>query len=274
MFKVFGAVGRLFRAMLYTLAGDVSKWSEVWETSTGYIHAEYDDIESQQSRDIDETTNAVAALNTLILEKEARAEELSREMEELRRKLEGAKAKAGSRTKELQAQGKTADQIKTDQTILKCLDWYENFKTTLKAKEEEAAGIEKDLERHHAQQGNYERRLQGMVAELKKIKTERHETVADIKLAQQEQKVNEALMGLKQTGTAERRQRIQELRRNQRSKADVQARVSGLVNEDVEAEFLEFATKTESQSEFFDQLGLSDNKETAPASSEEVKLPE
>lgn len=264
---------RFFRAVGYTLIGNVSYWSANWESSPAFINAEYDDIEAKSSKDVDQTIEAVSQLQTIVLEKEDRLGTLSKEVADLRRKLDGTKAKAGARTKELQAQGKTAEQIKTDDTVIKCLEWYENFKSTLAAKEEEANAIEKDLNRLHSQQAQYERRLQKMVADHKSLKEERNATIADVQMAKQQEKLDNALLGLKQSGAAERRKQMQDMRKGIRAKADTKSRVAGVVQEDVEAEFLEFATKSEASSEFFDQIGLDDKKETSSASGD-IKLPE
>ena len=114
MFKLFGAIGRLFRAMIYTLVGDISKWSEVWETNPGYVEAEYDDIIKDQKRSINTTTDAVAGLMEITRGKEARLEQLTGQIEGLRRKQLGAQAKAKKRVEELQKQGKSMEEIQTD----------------------------------------------------------------------------------------------------------------------------------------------------------------
>lgn len=277
MFKVFGAIGRLFRAILYTFAGDVSKWSEVWETSAGYIHAEYDDIEAEQKTDINQLTDAVAGLLDITRQKEERLTSLGNQIKDKQQKQVGARAKAEKRKQELLGQGKTVDQIKADATMQKCLDYFNSFSSDLKILENEASTLEKEIEGHHAKLAKYETRLQQAHKELQNIKTERHETVADIKLSQQEQKVNEAMLGISESKTGERRQRMQDLRRQNRAKADIQSRMAGIATEDAEQEFLEFAAQDEASSEFFDSLGLSEPQakaEETPKQESESHIPE
>jgi phage shock protein A len=109
---------------------------------------------------------------------------------------------------------------------------------------------------------------------LKNIEKERHETIADVEIAKAEQKVNNALTGISERGTDERRQRIQKNRRKQRARADISAEMAGVATEDVEAEFEEFAVSSEAQSEFFGMLGLEEEKKTETAPIEDTKLPE
>ena len=90
MFKLFKAIGRYFRALMYTLVGDLSKWSEGVESNASYIKAEYDDIKDEQVKTIRETTDAVASLMELKAQKEARLEQLTEEIESLRRQLDDA----------------------------------------------------------------------------------------------------------------------------------------------------------------------------------------
>lgn len=256
MFKLFGAIGKFFRAMLYTLAGDVSKWSEVWETSPGYVEAEYQDIIKEQKQSIGTTTDAVAGLMEITKGKELRLEQLTEQIEGLKRKRIGAQAKAKKRVQQLQKEGKSMEEIQTDADVLKCSGFYEDFTSSIANKEEEAAGLETEIDKHNADLAKYKTQLSRMHNELKKIKTEKHETKADLEIAKQEEAVNAAILGISESKTQERRQRIQELRRKRRAKADINAEMAGIANEDAEQEFLDFATKSEAQSDFFGKIGI------------------
>jgi len=273
--KIFSAFGRLIRAMIYTLLGDVSKWSEVWESSSSYIHAEYDDIKKEQIGSIESTTDAVSGLMELTAQKEARLEKLSKDIESYSRKKAGAKAKADKQVQKMKNSGASVESIKNDPTVMKCLEFYDNFRSTLEAKEEEAEIITSEIEKHQASLVKYKLQLQKMHTELKNIDQEKHETIADMEIAKAEQKVSNTLLGLSQSKTDERRQRIQSLRRKNRARADIKAEIAGVATEDVEAEFEEFAASSEAQDEFFDLIGL---EEKTPAEAtqdeEESRIPE
>lgn len=260
MFKLLGAIGRFFRAMFYTLAGDVSKWSTVWESSTGYINSEYDSMEKEQQTDIEELTEAVAALMDIVRQKETRFEDLNLRIEDKKRKMAGAKAKAERKKNELVEAGKTDIEIKSDPIIQKCLSYYNGFKSELALAEEESSLLDAELVKHDADINKYKTRLQKAHKELEKIRIERHETIADLKLAQQEQKVSATLLGLSESRVADRRNRIQEMRRKNRLKADIQSEMAGVVAEDAEQEFLDFAQENESSTEFFEMIGLDNQK--------------
>jgi chromosome segregation ATPase len=242
--------------MGYTLMGDMSKWSEKYETSTGYVTAEYEDIVSDQRRSINDTTDAVAGLMEIVGQKEQRLEVLTKKSEDLKKKSVGAQARAKKTVAELQGQGKTMEQIQNDPTVLKCSGFFEDFQSSLRDAEEEAAILEGEIDKHNNDLARYKSQLQRMHSELKKIKAEKHETIADLEIAKQEEKVNAAILGISESKTQERRGRIQELRRKRRAKADINAEMAGIANEDAEAEFLEFATQSEAQSDFFSSIGI------------------
>ena len=166
------------------------------------------------------------------------------------------------------------EEIQNDPTVLKCSGFFEDFSSSVKDKEEEAANLEQEIEKHNNDLARYKNQLSRMHAELKKIKAEKHETIADLEIAKQEEKVNAAILGISDSKTEERRNRIQELRRKRRAKADINAEMAGIANEDAEQEFLDFATKSEAQSDFFDSIGISDTEETQSETTEKTKIPE
>jgi DNA repair exonuclease SbcCD ATPase subunit len=256
MFKLFGAIGKMFRAMLYTLAGDVSKWSEVWETNPGYVRAEYEEIVKDHMKSINETTDAVAGIMEINTQKQHNLETINKQCEDLKRKQLGAQAKAKKQVEKLQAEGKSMAEIQADPDVLKCSGFYEDFTSSLANKEEEAQRLESEIEKHEADLSKYKNQLSRMHAELKRIKQEKHETIADLEIAKQEEKVNQAILGVSESKTEERRQRIQELRRKRRAKADITAEMAGLETEDAEQEFLDYATTSEAQSDFFGSIGI------------------
>ena len=267
MFKLFGSIGRFFRAILYTLAGDVSKWSEVWEKSTGYIHSEYDDIEKEQKSSINDLTEAVAGLLDLKKEKENQLESYTNKIEDKERKQAGAIHKAESIKKDLLSQGKSVEEIKTNPELQKALDWYNSFAQDLEQLREDAEFAENEISKFENNLAKYETKLQQAHRELKKIRSERHETIADIQLAKQEEKINATMLGISESKTGERRQRIQTLRRKQRNVADVNSRMSGLATQDAEDEFLQFANQREASSDFFDQIGLESESQESTSES-------
>jgi chromosome segregation ATPase len=275
MFKLFGAIGRFFRAILYSCAGDFSKWTEKYETNTGYVTAEYEDITNDQKRSINDTTDAVAGLMEIVGQKEHRLQILTQQIEDLNKKRIGAQAKAKKTVAQLQKSGKTMQEIQNDPTVLKCSGFFEDFSTSVKDKEEEAAHLEKEIEKQNNDLARYKTQLQRMHTELKKIKAEKHETIADLEIAKQEEKVNAAILGISDSKTEERRGRIQELRRKRRAKSDINAEMAGIANEDAEQEFLDFATKSEAQNDFFDSIGISETEITTEfESGEGTKIPE
>lgn len=277
MFKLFGAIGKFFRAILYTLAGDLSKWTEVWESSTGYIHAEYDDIEKESKKDIKEYEEAIAGIMDLQQTKENKYENLESEIEDLESKLAGAKAKAKSQIQKLQSQGVVdSELLQNDSEVLRCLEWAEKFQNELNEKREDFITLEAELAEYEKQMAHYERKLKEMHSEHKKLREERHETIADMKITKQEQKVSDMLNGISQSKTGERRQRIQELRRKNKNKAKISSKIAGISQSDVENEFADFAVSSKTKDDFFSDLGIgnSDSIVSEPEPVKDEQLPE
>lgn len=261
MFKVFGAIGRFFRAVLYTFAGNVSYWSQIWESNASFIDAEYDDFEKEGKQNINQLTNAVAEILGLVKEKEDRQDIVTDKIADLKEKLTGAKAAGEKRANLLKQQGKTIEEIKLDPEIIRFNGWNHDFTTTLATLQEEEATIKKELETYQTSLSRYKVKLELAHAELKKIKVERIETKADLAAAESARRVNEALLGIGESKSAERRQRIQENRRKTTNRAAVQGELAGIATHNAEDEFLKYARENESSGDFFEAIGLGDTKE-------------
>lgn len=261
MFKVFGAIGRFFRAILYSFAGDVSKWSELWESKTGYIQAEYEDIEKGVIKDANDTADAYAEYKVVIDEKEDRLKKLTVAVGDQKKKMAGAQAAAQKRVKLLQSQGKAGPEIQQDAEVQRCLEWYENFKSTAEAKEEDADSLEADIETDQSKLQKMKRFLERTQSELQKVKQEKSETIADHRMSDAEERVASMLTGIGQNDNTERRARMQQLRRKRKAKSEAMADLAGVATGDAEEEFLSHAASTEATSEFFDKLGIAETTE-------------
>lgn len=272
---MFRAIGRFLRAMMYTFVGDINKWSEVWESKPAFIQAEYDNIIRDHKSSISEVENALAGIMALAFEKEERAKKLAADIDKYQKMKRGAAAKAKKVVKQLQDEGKSQEEVKTNLEYVKCSDAHSDFTSTLASKEEEVAEIEKELERYEKQLQKHKASLQRMVRELKNIKSEKHETVADMVIAQQEQRVNKLLAGISDSKTGEARERMQELRRKAKAKAEISSELAGTDAQVEEDEFLEYARTSEASSEFDDMFF--ESPETESSSSEagsKTQIPE
>jgi chromosome segregation ATPase len=253
---MFRAIGRFFRAILYSLTGNFDYWAEVWEGTPAAISAKYDAIEREHTVRIQEVKKAVASIMGIQSGKQQRLKSLSVELEKFGRLLSGAMALAQKRVQILQSEGKTPEQIQGDTEYLKCKSAFSDFSSTLEAKKEESSRLHQEVDQHERQLADYEASLQSMVRELQTIRQEKHETVADVQIAKQEKEANDLLAGISQSRTSEERLQMQQMRQRIKSEAGISRKLAGIESQKTEQEFLNYAIANDSGNEFDRIMGL------------------
>ena len=250
---MFKALGRLFKSFIYLITFQLNKLSEVWGSSPGAIAASYDDIKSQHTKSIHQVKRAVASIMGVQEKKKQRLQQLEEDIQKHEKLLAGAQAMGRKRIAKLQAEGATPEQIKVDAEYVKCGSAFKDFSSTLNAKREEAEHVADEIEENERQLSEYEGQLQSMVRELKTIEQEKHETIADVTIARQQQEANDLIAGISRSSSAEERQRLQDMRQRCKAEAKISSKLAGADADRAEQEFLEYA-ETESATSEFDQL--------------------
>jgi phage shock protein A len=120
--------------------------------------------------------------------------------------------------------------------------------------------------------------LESLLRSMDDLKAEQAEAVADIITAKEEKEISDLLSGISQDSKNEELQRMRELRNKVKAEARVSRELAGTDTKSQEAEFLDYARKSEANSEFDDLIGLGAEAEAAapevaPPESDE-KLPE
>lgn len=278
MFKLFSSISRFFRAILYTFAGDVSKWSEVREASTGYITAEFEDIEKAIAKDADDAASAYAEMKVIVKEKENRLRTITAEVEDLKKKMMGAQAAAQKRVDTLKTQGLPASDIQKDSEVLRCLEFYERFKQKLEDKQDEGDRLDTDLTNSQSQLDRMYRIVERQAVELKSVKQKKVEIIADHRMADSEERVAAMVTGIgsDRNDVAERLRRQEDLRNKRKAKAEALSELSGARQSDVEEEFLQYAAGEVATSEFFSNIGIADESQNEQRVSSETipQIPE
>lgn len=251
---IFRAIGRLVRTIMYAITFQFDKMSQVWEKSPAVINATYDAIQQDQLTRIESLKRAVAGQLRFKLGQESRLKELARQIDEQERGMKGAWAMGQKRVAELA--GKSPEEIKQDPEYLRCQKGYEDFKSTLVAKREEAARIETELTGLDKELGHGETALESSLRELDSIQKERHETIVDVQLAQQRKEVADLKTGLATTGRSEERQRMQTLRQQLRAEATISEKLAGIDTTKATEDFMAYAAQSEAANEFDQLLGV------------------
>lgn len=274
---MFKAIGRWFKALGYLVTGQVDSARRTLDANPNVIRAKFDEIVSEKTNRIQQYKQAVAKLIAQEQRKVAKLKELNEEIQRLERLKAGALGKAKQVTDKLKAAGKSAAEIKADIDYQKCLSAYNDFSSTLSEKEERAQEIEADIEEYAKSISEHKVQLQALLRELEKVKQESAETVADVITAQQEKDISDTLAGIAQDGTAEELQNLRNMRQELKAEVKISRDLSGMDSKFQEEEFLEYARSNEAADEFDALLGLSEDVDTAPASTEaadKASLPE
>jgi chromosome segregation ATPase len=271
---MFRAIGRYLRALGYAVTGRLDKARESLNKSPAVIRASYAEIIREKSERVREYRNAVAGLVTQEEKKKSQINQLSQDIQHLENLKTGALAKAKKRAAQLQASGRSADDIHHDEDYIKCKSAFSDFSSTQNEKQQRVEEQETDVKDYATKISNHKLRLQSLLRELEKLRTEADEAVADIVTAQEEKDIADMLTGISVDGSNEQLAEMRDLRHKVKAEARIASELSGTDTQSQEAEFLEYARHTESSSEFDSLIGLAEKvddqtqKDTTPKDKE------
>ncbi len=266
---MFRAIGRWFRAVGYLLTGQIDSARRTLDTNPQVVRAKFDDIVREKTRSIHTYKQALSSLVAQREMKMGKISTLTDEVERLERLRSGALAKAKQTVEKMQADGKSMEEIKTNEDYLKCLSAYNDFTSTLEEKQARITEIESDIEEYGKRVSEHKLQLQELLREVDKLKSEAADTIADLITANEEKEIAETIAGIAKDGTAEELQRLRQLRQEVKAEAKVTKELAGTSTKTQEAEFLEYARKTSASSEFDQLIGLAQSTEAAAASKEQ-----
>ena len=108
--------------------------------------------------------------------------------------------------------------------------------------------------------------------DLEKLGEEKHDAVASVLSAKEEQDIADIMTGLSQDRTSEELRELRQLRQKASANARVSRELAGLDTQRAEEEFLQFATESEADDEFDALIGLTTKDEGE--SEGQAKIPE
>lgn len=268
---MFKAIGRWIKAVGYLLTGQIDSARKVLDQNPHVVRAKFDAIIQDKINQIHIYKQAVSGLIAQQENKIAKVKALTEEVANLERLKAGALAKAKQTVAALEKAGKSKEEIQASEDYKKCLTAYNDFSTTLAAKQDQIAGLEKDVAEYSKSIGDHKVQLQQLLRDVDKVKAEAADTVADVITAKQERDLADMLSGIAKDGTAEELQRLREMRQGLRAEARISKEMAGTDTKVQEAEFLEYARKSATSAEFDALIGLAEQTATpaAPAKSAE-----
>lgn len=267
---MFSAVGKYMRAVWYLMTFRVDKASEALRMNPGVISANYDRIIKDKRERMTHYKDAIAAMVAQEETKKQKLRAISEEVERLQKLKAGAAAKA---KKVAEQHGQDPVATKNDPDYQRCQAAYQDFSSTLEEKEARAIELETDLELLVKNVTGHQTQIQSLMRDLEKLKEEKHEAVADVLSAREEEQIADMMTGLSNDRTSEELRELRELRQKAGAKARVSRELAGLDTKRAEADFLEYAQKHSATDEFDALIGLAD-KPTIEAPSNDRRIPE
>lgn len=272
---MFRALGRWVKAFGYLITGQLDSARRTLDTNPHVVRARYDEIIRDKTTRIHQYKQAVAGLIAQQEQKIAKAKDLTVETRRLQDLKAGALAKAQKRVAELKAKGIEGEAIKSDEDYRKCLSAFNDFSSTLAERQARIDELEKDVAEYGRRLADHKVQLQELVRDLDKIRAEQHEAVADVITANQEKEIADALSGISKDGTSESLMELRRLRQEVKAEARVSREMAGTDTKAQEAEFLEYARTSSSNSEFEALVGLAGEVDKPKqAAEQQTKLPE
>lgn len=255
---MFRAIGRWIKAIGYMLTGQLDSARRVLDTNPHVIRAKYDAVIRDKISQIHTYKQAVAGLIAQQENKMAKVKALTDEVANLERLKAGALAKAKQTVASLQQSGQSMEAIHASEDYKKCLAAYNDFSSTLAEKQDRIADLEKDVDEYGATITNHKVQLQQLLRDVEKIKAEAADTVAEVITAKQERDLADMVSGIAQDGTAEELQELRKVRQEIHAEARISKEMAGTDTKAQEAEFLEYARRSQSTNEFDQLIGLAE----------------
>ena len=271
---MFAALGRWVKATMYLLTGRIDAARKTLDSNPYVMQAKYEEVIKEKTSQIHQYRDALAGMIAQQEQKMTKIERLTADVERLEKLKEGALAKAKARVAELGTQDKAA--IQNDEDYRKCLTAFNDFSSTLQEKLDHIQDLEGDVEEYNKRIGDHKISLQHMQRSLEGVKSEAKDAVAEVISANHEKELADMLSGISDDKTNKKLSDLRTARSEAKAEARISKELAGTDGQAQEAEFLEFARTSSSNSEFEALVGLAGDSDAgtsaSPATTE--KLPE
>ena len=269
---MFKAMGKYFRAVWYLVTFRIDKASETLRMNPGVVSANYDRIIDEKRGRINQYKDAISAMIAQEETKKQKLKGLTGEIE----KLEKLKAGAAAKARQVAAKHNgDAEATHNDPEYQKCQTAFRDFNSTLNEKQARIAELEGDVEQLIENINRHKLQIQSQLRDLEKLGEEKHDAVASILSAKEEQQIADLMTGISEDRTSEELRELRELRNKASAGARVSRELAGLDTKQAEAEFMDFASTSQANDEFDALIGLANKPaETESDGPETTRIPE
>lgn len=273
---MISAIARYIKALGYLVTGRVDAARKTLSANPYVVRATYDKIVEERTKRIAIYKDAVAGLIQQQDVKKDRIKQLSSEVQNLEQLKQGAMAKAKSVVDRLKASGASMEDVKKNEDYMKCLAAFNDFSSTLQEKIKHIEELEGDVRGLDGTLANHKVQLQSLMREISKIREEADAAVADIVTAKEEQQISDMLAGISQDTTSKELQEMRDLRTRAKASARISKELAGTDTKALEAEFLDYASKSANSTEFDRLIGLASETDASASATpkRDAKLPE
>lgn len=204
-----GAMSRFIRGLVNLVTLRFLWASRKIEDSRGMMGLKYDQIIEKYSKDAKEVQDAIGGLEANKQECMLKMDALTKEIEELENEMAGAQALAEGKVKQLMEAGKTEQEAFADGEVQQWEAHYQDAESTVIEKKTRFAEYELRVGQLEESVNNYVIQAQRMVRDIGKLRQEKHEAIADVRISQQMEAINSRLSGL---STGQSDDQLRELR--------------------------------------------------------------
>jgi phage shock protein A len=270
---MFRAIGKYFRALGYLMTGRIDAARRTLAANPAVVQATYDRVIEEKTKRIHQYKEAVGAMIAQEEKKKSTLKRLTEDVAQLKKLRDGAAAMA---RKVVERHNGDSEAVKRDPEYAKCQAAFKDFNSTLSEKEARCKELESDIQEFEKGISGHKTQLQTLLREIEKIRQEKHETVAEMLTAKEEKEIADMLSGISKDRTNEELQEMREIRDQSKATARVSREMAGVDAKRSEAEFLEYASHAESDSEFDALIGLTKKETDAAAkqSAEKTRIPD
>ena len=251
---MFKSIGNLFRALIYLLTGRIDQARKTLMSNPNVIQANYEEIINEKKNRLKVYQGALSGLIATQETKMAKLKDQSGQANHYESLKAGAAGQAQGIVKQI---GNNPEAVRENTEYQKCQAAYRDFSSTLDEKQKMIAELEGDIKNLGKQISGHQNNINGLLREIDRLKSEKHEAVADIVSAKQEKEIADMLSGISEDKTSKELQELREVRTQAKAAARVSREVAGVTAKQTEDEFLGFATNSKVDNEFEKMVGLS-----------------
>lgn len=262
-----GAIVRFFKSIYYLITFKFDKAADAIGNKPGVIAQRYQEIIDKRQQEIVQWKDAIGQLAGQVETKKQKLRMLTEEITKLEKLKRGAGLKAQDRAKVLGGR----ELAKDDAEFKKFQAAFNDFSSTLAEKEARAQELEQEIEERRKDIQEHEARIKSHIREFEKLKSEKHDAVADIIAAQHEKEIADTLNGVSANKHTEDLHRLRQLRNDAKAKAASANRIADLDTKSDEEAFLTAVESTQSNDEF---EALFATETTEIQTVESTKIPE